>query len=357
MKRIDIETEGASRTEEITLRLSGLEKSRGAHISSEELEKFLARRRPGGEIWSTGRAEPDTFSFLSGIDENGCLDGEPIRAVIKNRAAANSKDCDRSLVPRPGHADYAAVMKYGPEVDLRGGGRFSGRMTLPLCIAGGIVLQLLRKRGIGIVSHILSVGGEADEPFNPCAEDVEAYLALDPRFPVLDTDAGRRMKELIWAARSDGDSVGGVGELMIHGLPAGIGGELFSGLDGRIAERIFAVPAVKGIEFGTGFGAARMRGSENNDGFCARNGRVKTLTNNCGGILGGISDGMPVVFRVAVKPTPSVAKPQRSVRLDTLEPVTVSSTGNNDACILPRALPALEAAAAIALAESMGEEL
>lgn len=355
MKRIDIVTEGASHTEEITLRLSGLEASCGEHISYEELERFLSRRRPGSEAWSTGRAETDTFSFLSGIDKKGCLDGEPIRAVIKNRAAGKGS-CDRNLIPRPGHADYAAVMKYGPGVDLRGGGRFSGRMTLPLCIAGGIVLQLLGRKGIGTVSHILSVGSERDKPFDPCAEDIDIkeYLATDPRFPVLDTEAGGRMKGLIEAARADGDSVGGVGEIMIYGLSAGVGGELFSGLDGRIAERVFAVPAVKGIEFGAGFGAASLRGSENNDGFGVRKGRVVTLTNNCGGILGGISDGMPVIFRVAIKPTPSIGKPQRSVRLDTLEPVTVSIIGNNDACILPRALPALEASAAIAVFESMG---
>lgn len=353
MKRIEIDIEGASRTEEIRLTLSGLEESRGKRISLPELEKFLSRRRPGGEEWSTGRAETDAFSFLSGIDGGGVLDGEPIRAVIKNRAAGKEK-CERNLIPRPGHADYAAVMRYGADVDLRGGGRFSGRMTLPLCIAGGIVLQLLHGKGITVISHILSVGEESDKPFDPCTEDLSTFSPSDPRFPVIDTGAGARMRRVIAEAKADGDSVGGVGELMIHGLPAGVGGELFSGLDGHIAERIFAVPAVKGIEFGAGFGAAALRGSENNDGFGVKDGHIVTLTNNSGGILGGISDGMPVVFRVAIKPTPSIAKPQCSVRLDTLEPVTVSTVGNNDACILPRALPALEAAAAIAVFESMG---
>lgn len=353
MKKIEIDIEGASRTEEIRLTLSGLEESRGKRISLPELEKFLSRRRPGGEKWSTGRAETDAFSFLSGIDGGGVLDGEPIRAVIKNRAAGKEK-CERNLIPRPGHADYAAVMRYGADVDLRGGGRFSGRMTLPLCIAGGIVLQILHGKGITVISHILSVGEESDKPFDPCTEDLSAFIPSDPRFPVIDTGAGARMRRVIAEAKADGDSVGGVGELMIHGLPAGVGGELFSGLDGHIAERIFAVPAVKGIEFGAGFCAAALRGSENNDGFGVKDGHIVTLTNNSGGILGGISDGMPVVFRVAIKPTPSIAKPQCSVRLDTLEPVTVSTVGNNDACILPRALPALEAAAAIAVFESMG---
>ena len=352
MKRLDIEIGGASHTDEITLMLSGLEKNRGERISLPELYKFLSRRTPGSETWSTGRAEPDDFSFVSGIDGDGCLDGTPIRAVIKNRAVGKGR-CDRNLVPRPGHADYAAVKRYGACVDLRGGGRFSGRMTLPLCIAGGIVLQLLESKGVFVLSHILSVGGEADKPFDPCTEDISACRASDPRFPVLDPGAGERMKMVIASARDEEDSVGGVGEIMIYGLPAGIGGELFEGLDGHIAERIFAVPAVKGIEFGAGFGVSGLKGSENNDVYAVKNGRVVTLTNNCGGILGGISDGMPVVFRVAIKPTPSIGKPQNTIRLDTGEPDVISISGNNDACIVPRALPALEASAAIAVYESM----
>ncbi len=353
MKRLDIEIGGTSYSDGMTLTLTGIDDV-GFKISRPELDAFLARRSPvPSEVWSTGRVETDAFEFLSGVDPDGSINGSPIRAVIPNGNAGKAAPCDRAVRPRPGHADYAAVMKYGSDVDLRGGGRFSGRLTAPMCIAGGIVLQILRQRGVRILSHIYSIAGVRDVPFDPCRPPSDGSLSSDRRFPVLDPEAGERMRLAVASAAKDGDSVGGIAEVMIDGLAAGVGGELFDGLDGRIAERVFSVPAIKGIEFGVGFKAESLRGSENNDAYSVSDGRVVTLTNNCGGILGGISDGMPIIFRAVIKPTPSISVPQDTVRLDTMERVPIRIAGNNDSCIVPRALPAIESAAAIAVYEAM----
>lgn len=355
MKRLDIEITGASYSNELTLHLVGIDDV-GFRISRSELDAFLARRAPApSEVWSTGRRETDAFEFLSGIDPDGRINGAPIRAVIPNENAGRAAPCDRAVRPRPGHADYAAVMKYGSGVDLRGGGRFSGRLTAPMCIVGGIVLQILRQRGVRIFSHIYSIAGVSDIPFDPCRPPSVGSFSHGERFPVIDPEAGERMRLAVASAANDGDSVGGIAEVMIDGLAAGVGGELFEGLDGRIAERVFSVPAIKGIEFGAGFKAESLRGSENNDAYSVSDGKVVTLTNNCGGILGGISDGMPIVFRAVIKPTPSIGVQQETVRLDTLERVPIRIVGNNDSCIVPRALPVIESAAAIAVYEAMEE--
>jgi len=250
------------------------------------------------------------------------------------------------VVPRPGHADYTAGVKYGGHADFAGGGAFSGRLTAPLCIAGGICLQLLKKQGIEVISRIASIGS---------VEDVTPLTVstADKPFPVVDDAVGETMRAEIAAAKAEGDSVGGIVECAVLGLPVGLGGPLFDGMEGRISSIVFGIPAVKGIEFGIGFGAARLRGSENNDPFVVENGTVRTTTNHCGGILGGITNGMPLTFRAAFKPTPSIAKEQQSVNLNTLTPEILRVRGRHDPCIVPRAVPCIEAAAAIAVYDAL----
>ena len=248
-------------------------------------------------------------------------------------------------IPRPGHADYTAQVKFGGAQDVSGGGHFSGRLTAPLCIAGGVCMQLLEREGISIRARILSIGHATDSaPF-------DAPIAEKP-FPAVSDDAAAAMQAEIAQAKADGDSVGGVVECVVEGLPAGIGEPMFGGLENLIARAVFAIPAVKGVEFGAGFAAAQLRGSEHNDAFRVQDGRIVTETNNCGGILGGISTGMPVGFRAAFKPTPSISREQDSVSLSRMEHETLVIHGRHDPCIVPRAVPCVEAAAAIAVLDA-----
>ena len=311
----------------------------------EELQRFLDRRAPGRNAWSTPRKEADIPEFLSGLRE-GRTCGTPLTAILKS-ANTRSGDYDALRdVPRPGHADYTAWVKYGESRDSRGGGHFSGRLTAPLCVAGGICLQLLAREGITIISRVAAIGGVRDEG------ELTASTA-EKAFPTVSDSAGEAMRSAIAAARAEGDSLGGVIECAVLGLPAGLGDPMFDGMENRIAAAVFGVPAVKGIEFGAGFAAAGLRGSENNDAFSVENGRIITDSNHCGGILGGITDGMPLTFRAAVKPTPSLARPQQSVDLKTGEIVPLTVTGRHDPCIVPRAVPCLEAAAAIAVYDAL----
>ena len=316
---------GASHAPSIGVELEGV--PAGHHIDVEKLQAFLNRRAPGQGPHTTARKEADVPEFQSGLSD-GRTTGEPIRAIIRN-TDVRSRDYDQLRdIPRPGHADYTARAKYGDQVDLRGGGPFSGRMTAPLCIAGGIILQILAEKGIEIETEIKEIGGSIEDPYRAIEE-----------------------------AKAAGDSVGGIIGCTIKGLPAGIGGPLFDGVENRIAQVVFAIPAVKGIEFGIGFAAARIRGSGNNDAFCYdEDGRIRTRTNNHGGILGGITSGMPVTFNVAMKPTPSIAKEQESISYSKGETVKLSVTGRHDPCIVPRALPCVEAAAAMAIYDLMRGE-
>ena len=270
----------------------------------------------------------------------------PLTAIIRNTNTRSGDYDNLRDTPRPGHADYTAQIKFSGAQDVAGGGHFSGRLTAPLCIAGGICLQLLEKQGVTVRARIVSVGAVTDgSPFlSPVGEKA---------FPAVSDAAAAAMQAEIAAARADGDSVGGVIECVIEGLPAGVGDPMFGGLENLISRTVFAIPAVKGIEFGAGFAAARMRGSENNDPFRVENGTVVTETNHCGGILGGISDGMPIVFRAAFKPTPSIARQQRSVSLGQMENKTLVIQGRHDPCIVPRAVPCVEAAAAIAVLDAV----
>lgn len=333
---------GQSHAPAIGVTIDGL--PAGFPINLDELQFFLSRRAPGQNAWSTPRREVDAPEVLCGL-KNGKTCGAPLTAIIRNTNTRSGDYENLKDVPRPGHADYTAQVKFGGAQDASGGGHFSGRLTAPMCIAGGICMQLLEHEGVRIRARILSIGTVTDSaPF-------DAPVAGNP-FPAVSDGAATTMQEEIAQAKADGDSVGGVIECVIDGLPAGIGEPMFGGLENLIARTVFAIPAVKGVEFGAGFAAARLRGSENNDPFRVQNGHIVTETNNCGGILGGISTGMPVVFRAAFKPTPSISRTQASVNLSRMENETLVIHGRHDPCIVPRAVPCVEAAAAIAVLDA-----
>ena len=316
----------------------------GEKVDLDELQRFLNRRAPGKNVWSTPRKEADAPEILSGL-VNGYTCGAPLTAIIRNTNTRSQDYANLAVTPRPGHADYTAEVKYGGYQDRAGGGHFSGRLTAPLCIAGGICLQILARDGITLVSRIASIAGISDEG------ELTGSLA-GKEFPVVSDARGEEMREAIAAAREAGDSVGGVIECAVFGAPAGLGDPMFGGMENRIASAVFGIPAVKGVEFGAGFAAARLRGSEHNDAFRVQDGRIVTETNRCGGILGGISTGMPVVFRAAFKPTPSISRQQDSVSLSRMENTTLVIHGRHDPCIVPRAVPCVEAAAAIAVLDA-----
>ena len=319
---------GTSHGPSIGMTLSGIPSE--ANINLDVLHEFMSRRAPGNSLLSTSRKEPDIPEFVSGLrsgssgnSRNLTTDGSEIKAIIYNRDVKSSDYSKISNTPRPGHADYTAHVKYGGTEESRGGGAFSGRMTAPLCIAGGICKQLLAERGIYINASIHDIHGNAEDPLS----EIKKAQVLR-------------------------DSVGGTISCTISGLDAGYGGPLFEGLEGRIAEIVYAIPAVKGIEFGAGFESTRMYGSENNDEFYYdERGTVCTRTNNCGGILGGISDGMDIEFRVAIKPTPSIARPQKTIVYDSTEEAEIEVHGRHDPCIVPRAVPCVEAATAVVIAD------
>ena len=317
----------------------------GLPVDLDKLQEFLNRRAPGQNDWSTPRREEDRPEFLSGI-LNGFTTGAPIAAIIRNTNTRSGDYNNLKNCPRPGHADYTAQMKYGGFQDAAGGGHFSGRLTAPLCIAGGLCKQWLEHEDVRIGAHILKIIDVWDDGFDLCDPDLDG---IGTDFPVLNPESGETMRQAIAFYRSQGDSVGGIIECAAVGLPAGLGEPMFGGMESRIAQIVYGIPAVKCVEFGTGRNAALDIGSENNDEFTMENGEVRTLTNNCGGILGSITTGMPLVFSAAIKPTPSIAKPQQTVNLETGEITTLQIKGRHDPCIVPRAVPVVEAAAAIAI--------
>lgn len=310
------------------------------------LQTFLDRRAPGRSALTSARREADRPEFLSGLAD-GLTCGAPLTAVLPNGDAHPADYAGLEDTPRPSHADYPAAVKFHGAQAASGGGHFSGRLTAPLCVAGGLCLQLLAAQGVEIFAHIAQIGSIPDRAFDPLAPERPGS-----GFPVLDAAAGEAMRAEIAAAAAAGDSVGGVVECAVTGLPAGVGAPMFDGLENRLAQALFAIPAVKGVEFGSGFAGAALRGSENNDPYCMKNGAVCTRTNHAGGILGGLSTGMPIVFRAAFKPTPSIALPQQTVRLSDGAPVTLELRGRHDPCIVPRAVPCVEAAAALAVLDA-----
>ncbi len=323
---IKISIWGQSHSEAIGVTVDGL--PAGIKIDMDKLGKFLKRRAPGQSKYTTPRKEADLPEFLSGlVDDTTC--GAPLCAMIRNTNTKSSDYKNIQDIPRPAHADFTAHVKYKGFNDVSGGGHFSGRLTAPLCIAGGICLQILENMGIKISARIKSIGG---------IEDIEkAY-------------------ELIDRARGNLDSVGGVIECVAENVPVGLGDPMFDGMENRISKIVFGIPAIKGIEFGNGFKCAEIFGSENNDAFYMDNGEIKTKTNNHGGILGGITSGMPIVFRVAVKPTPSISQEQDSVNLEKKENAKLTIHGRHDPCIVPRAVPCIEAACAIAIYDAILNE-
>lgn len=338
--------EGGSHDEYISAVLHGFPK--GFAVDTERLYAFMQRRSPGRDRFSTPRYERDIPRFISGVTDN-ITNGEAVEIRIYNENVIRS-DYNFNDTPRPGHADYTAVMKYGIGTDISGGGHFSGRLTAPLCAAGGMCLQYLEAMGIRIFSHIYSIGGIYDTPFDPVKVGKAEYEILDGKpFGTLSDKAGEEMKRVIDTARRELDSVGGIVECAVTGLPAGLGEHMFASCEGRISSAVFAIPAVKAVEFGTGFGAALARGSENNDPYVIKDGAVTMKSNNSGGILGGMSTSMPLIFRAAVKPTPSIGIRQSTVSLSKMENTFITVGGRHDPCIVPRSLPAFEAAAALAV--------
>ena len=348
-EHIHVSVFGQSHSPAIGVVVDGL--PAGERVDMEELGRFLKRRAPGQNATSTPRKEADLPQFLSGlVDDVTC--GAPLAALIENTNTRSQDYAQLRDKPRPGHADFTAQVKYGGFQDVAGGGHFSGRLTAALCIAGGICLQILKRRGIEVAAHIASIAGEADRPFDPMGESVETLDALKRApFPVMDEKAGERMRKAILQAKEEGDSVGGIVECLVTGVPAGLGEPMFGGMENRLAAALFGIPAVKGVEFGAGFGVATMRGSENNDPFTVKDGKVVTETNHAGGILGGITNGMPLVFRLAVKPTPSIAKQQQTVSLSKKQVEELVVTGRHDPCIVPRAVPVVEAVSALVLTD------
>ena len=351
-KLLKVSVFGQSHGRAIGVNIDGL--PAGEAIDLDELQRFLDRRRPGKNGLSTARSEADKPIFLSGL-ENGVTCGFPLCAIIENSDQHSKDYSELADKPRPSHADYAAWVKWGGHADMRGGGHFSGRLTAPLCIAGGIAKQILARRGIYVGAHLDSVGTAADEhfPLYP-ARELFASVAEKP-FPALDDGAGTRMQDVIQAAKNALDSVGGVIECAAIGLPAGLGDPMFDGVENRLAAALFGIPAVKGVEFGSGFGAAARRGSENNDPFTMENGKIVAETNQAGGILGGITTGMPIVLRVAVKPTPSIAQKQKTVSLSAQKNTDLEIHGRHDPCIAHRAVPVVEAVTATVLLDLLLE--
>ena len=323
----------------------------GYAVNMEKLQAFLKRRAPGNDPLSTARKEPDIPHFQSGL-VNGETTGSTISAEIYNTNVKSSDYADLANCPRPGHADYTAKVKYGMDYDTAGGGHFSGRLTAPICVAGGMCLQWLNEMGIYITGHISSIGGIEDVPYSLDATNPKTEL-VNPDFPVADSKRREQMREQIRIAKADGDSIGGVIECVVTGLPAGIGGPLFDGLEGKLSQALFGIPAIKGVEFGAGFHAANLRGSENNDAYTILDGKVQTLSNHAGGILGGITTGMPLTFRLAIKPTPSIAKPQQTVNMRTMQNTQITINGRHDPCIVPRAVPVVEAVTALVLFDAL----
>lgn len=347
---------GQSHSPAIGCSLDGL--PAGIELDLDALQRFLDRRAPGRSDTATMRREADAPEFVAGVTD-GRTDGAPLAAIIRNADTRSGDYAGLRRVPRPGHADFPARIKYRNMHDVAGGGHFSGRLTAPLCVAGGIALQALEGCGVRVAAHIANLGPEGipDEPLNPMEADPGQLAAIaSHELPCIDADAASRMREAILSARSELDSIGGVVECAAYGMPAGVGDPMFDGIENRIARIAFGIPAVKGVDFGAGFGAAYLTGSENNDAYRMIGGAVRTETNRAGGILGGITTGAPVVWQMAVKPTPSIGRAQRSVDMDEGTDTELTVRGRHDPCIVPRAVPVAEAACALALLDALLED-
>lgn len=346
---------GQSHSEAVGCVVEGL--PTGFTIDFDALNTFIKRRAPKGAKWATPRQELNELHVYSGLNPDGETCGAPLCIVIENGNTRSIDYSDLRDIPRPGHSDFAAFEKWHGHQDIPGGGHFSGRLTLPLCVAGGIALQILAKQGIRIAAHCLEIQGVRDTPLtlldnSPQAQQELSHQIdqlLDGReFPTLNTQAGEDMVEAMLQVRREKDSCGGLVECVIAGVPGGVGSPMFDGIENILAKAIFGIPTVKGIEFGLGFDVAKVRGSQNNDPYEYRDGVVEPKTNNAGGILGGISTGAPIFFKAALKPISSIALEQGSVDLATKQNTKLTVRGRHDACMVPRAVPVVEAVAACA---------
>lgn len=352
--RIKMTVFGQSHSDAIGVTIEGLPS--GIKLDMDFINAFLKRRAPGQNAYSTPRKEEDKPVFISGVVDGKTV-GSPVTAIIENKNTKSSDYEKLRNLPRPSHADFTAFIKENGKNDIRGGGSFSGRMTAPLVIAGAIAMQILNEKGIFIGAHIDRIHGIFDDRFSDInVSKTDFFNVQSKSFPVINDEKGREMIDEILKAKAEKDSVGGVIECAVTGLNAGTGEPMFDGLENIISRAIFAIPAVKGIEFGNGFECADLFGSENNDEFTINNKKIETVTNNHGGILGGISSGMSIVFRVAVKPTPSIGRPQKTVNLETMTKETLEIGGRHDPCIVPRAVPVVEAVTAFALLDMIESE-
>ncbi len=323
----------------------------GTKLDFDFIKSEMKRRAPGGSPLSTPRSEADEPEILSGC-LNGVTTGTPLCAVIRN-TNTRSGDYNRNLL-RPGHADYTGFVKYGEAHDYRGGGHFSGRITAPLVFAGAVAKIVLASRGVTVGAHIKEIAGICDEELGADYLSAERLKEISAKeLAVISDERGEKMREAIIAARADGDSVGGIIECAAVGVDAGVGSPFFGSVESALSSMMFSIPAVKGIEFGRGFSLARMRGSAANDELFAENGKIRSYTNNNGGINGGISNGEPIVFSIAVKPTPSIAKKQRTVDINTMENAEIEIRGRHDPCIVQRAVVVAECGTAAALLDLM----
>ncbi len=319
----------------------------GLPVTEIDIQREVNRRKPGVSMAATQRTEEDKVEILSGIF-NGTTTGAPICLLIWNKDIDSSEYEKMRFLPRPGHADYTAFMKYGGFNDFRGGGRFSGRITATLVMAGAVAKKLLNLIGIEILAHTVEIGGIRAEPkeFDEIRENVDRNSVK-----CADLKAAEAMSGAIEKVKEESDSIGGIIEGIALNIPVGLGEPVFDTLDGELAKALFAIPAVKGVEFGSGFSVAGKRGSENNDPFIIRNGKIVTATNNAGGILGGISNGMPIIVRVAIKPTSSIAKSQDTVNIKNMESASLAIKGRHDVCIVPRAVAVVESMMAVTLCD------
>ena len=344
--KIKVSIFGESHGKAVGINIDGLPS--GFEIDMDKVLFEMDRRAPGKNNLSTARKEEDLPEILSGYFE-GRTTGTPLSAVIYNKDTRSKDYAKTKDYLRPGHADYTGLMRYDGFNDYRGGGHFSGRLTAPLVFAGAICKQILESKGIKIVSHISSIKDVKDEDFNSCnfGEEVEELKSLE--IPLNNRSLEEKIRHTILQAKYDGDSVGGKIECMVYGIKAGVGNPFFDSVESTLSHLMFSVPAVKGIEFGLGFDMTEMFGSEVNDEYYLDNEEIKTRTNNNGGILGGITNGMPITFKVAIKPTASIAKVQNTVDINKREEVSFRVEGRHDPCIVLRAVPVIEAVTAIGI--------
>jgi len=349
--KIKVSVFGESHGEAIGCVIDGL--PAGIKLDLEKIYKDMARRAPGKDKTATPRLEKDIPHILSGV-LNNITTGAPLSMIIENTNAKSTDYENIMKVPRPSHSDYPAYVKYDGYNDIRGGGHFSGRLTAPIVFAGAIAKQLLEEKGIKIGAHIKRIGNVADKCFdmNNIEEETLEHLS-NKSFSVIDNNSEEKMRDEIEKYRLEADSIGGEIECAAIGVPVGVGGNMFDTVEGKLASILFGIPAVKGVEFGLGFDFAKQCGSNVNDGYEIKDGKVALISNNNGGILGGITTGAPVVLSVVIKPTPSIGKEQKSVNLQTLENETLTINGRHDPCIVPRAVPVIEAAVALGILDLM----